>query len=322
MVHAALGEWAAARDPPRCHHGPLHRTVKPHRVLGVVRAGGVEAALTAQPARQEHAVHPDQADHAGASRSAGGPRSGTDPAPHESTRARVKRSFSSATRSCAFAPLIAERATSTMSDRGSARAASTRQAARRTRRARLRTTAPPTRRPATNATFPEPGATKATTRPPWNGRPCEMTRPTSDAPVRVSRSSPVRPRASCDPSRDASPGSRARPACACGAGTRGSSFACGCWVGRFAWTMSPHELEDAEAGSGRPPRVYGDASEQDKARDGRKTVKRPVSPVRVENPGAIFAGAFPPGGPRRPPPVYAERTLPRWVSTSVERRCG
>jgi hypothetical protein len=293
VVDPAPRERTASRDPPCGEGGPLHGAVNLNRFLRIVRARGIETALTAEPPRQHHAVQADRADERRTSRRAGDPRRAPQCSAHESTRARTSRSFNSATRSCVLAPLIAERATRTMSASRTARDRSSTQAARRTRLARFRATAPPTRRPATNATFPEPGATKATTRPAWNGRPSDRTRPTSGARVAAARSGREL-RAALGAAAREHGATRPRPHAEAEAVRLLASTVVGLerslgHLGLAEGSVGARTGRTAGRGG-----VYGRGSTQDKAAVRRKTVKRPRHAPRVENPGAIFRRAFPP----------------------------
>src|SRR5262245_7794020 len=165
-VEPALRERTAPSDPPGTHERSLDRAVLADRLLGVVRAGGGEAALPAKRARQRQPVQMDDPDQEHPDRRPRMPE-GTAQAAHlRITCARESNSPTSATRSCVRDPTIAALATTTMSYPFSTSIASSRHAARRILRARLRSTAPPILRPATNATDPVPGATNTITRSP------------------------------------------------------------------------------------------------------------------------------------------------------------
>jgi len=267
MVHAPVGERPTPRDAPHGHEAPLARPVDPDRVLRVPRARGIELALAAEPPRQRRAIHPDQRDQEPTSRGAQDPQTRSHPSDHVVTCARFSSSSISATRSCVLAPRIVPRATHAMSNRSRPGGASSRHAARMILRARLRTTAPPTRRPTTNATVPRPGATKATTRSPWRGRPCSRIRRTSVA---------LRRTGGRDPSHGDAPRSRGPHGSASGPGSRGSSSACGCWAGTFAWT-SQGLLDD-----GRQSIRAGIHAGQ--RRSDEKDRQKPCSRAPVENP--------------------------------------
>src|SRR5262245_4401037 len=165
-VVPARGERAASRDPPGAHQGSSDRAVLADRVLGVVRAGGGEAALPAERSGQREPVHVYQSDQEQPELCPGRPRGTADAVHLRVTCARESNCPTSATSSCVRAPTIAALATTTMSYPSSTSFASSRHAARRMRRARLRSTAPPILRPATNATDPVPGATNTITRSP------------------------------------------------------------------------------------------------------------------------------------------------------------
>ena len=175
-VDATGAERIAPQDAPRRERRPTDGAVLADRILGVVRARGVEAALAAEPPRKRRAIDADQPD---LERANGSARRTEATADHLRTSgSRRSSSFISATRSCVFAPRMASRATMTTSFPSPAVGATSRQASLRIRLARFRWTAPPTRRDATTATSPEPGARNSTTRLECNDRPTSNTRRT------------------------------------------------------------------------------------------------------------------------------------------------
>ena len=187
MVDAAPREGSAPGNAPGCERCPADRTVPPDRLLGVLGAGGGEAALASQPARERHLIEANQADQQEPDRRPERPEGVAKPARHRITCARVSNPSTSDASSCVRAPAIVALATRTTSFPSTTLGASSRHAARRMRRARLRRTAPPTRRPATNAADPVPGATNSTTRSAWNALPSLSTRSTFVWSARLGR---------------------------------------------------------------------------------------------------------------------------------------
>ena len=241
MVHPAVGERPASRDPPGRHQHAPKRAMRADRILRVARARRVEAALRPQPTRKRCAVSLYETDEHEPRRCAGGPEEASDArhrpegpadARHRAvTCARASSSATSVTSSCVRVSRIPARATSATSCPPPTFGATSRQAARRIRRARLRSTAPPTRRPATNATVPEPGTTNTITRSPWNARPVDRMRRTRFRPV-----APATPIAEPGPSTGGARRSRGPRGSACGCGSRGASPGGGCSADTFAST--------------------------------------------------------------------------------------
>lgn len=287
----------------------------PDRLLRVMRARGVEAALTAEPTRKDCAVNLDQHDERQTDRRPGRPHDATDGVHRRSTRARVSNSSNSVTRSWVFTPRIAARATSTTSLSSPARGASCCHAARRTRRARFRTTAPPTRRPATNATSPEPGATKATTLFPWDRRPSSSTRETWER-CREERRSAREPgavlgtTAGDDRAPGAGPHPHAEPVRLLAPPVvrleRSLGHPCLEFVGEPLVATAVRRVYVSHR------RSQTAVSRRHLEKDRQKAAAR----ARVEKPGAIFRRAFPRPGPA------GTMNLPQRVSTPVERCCG
>lgn len=60
VVDAPVGERPASQDPPRRYHAATERAVNADRLLRVMRAGGVELALSAERARQHEPVGADE----------------------------------------------------------------------------------------------------------------------------------------------------------------------------------------------------------------------------------------------------------------------
>jgi hypothetical protein len=192
----------------------------------------------------------------------------------------------------------------------------------------LRTTASPTRRPATNATVPEPGATNTTTRSPWNARPVDTTRPTSAllvAPLRRQSGPALGPAAGEDRATRAGPhpdpeavalGSPAvvrlvRP-------LRHRSASCPRGSHR---DRSRRPRRSTESRLERPAATEYSRWAVSMSRGpsrARKCAKRPSSTSRVENSGAIFRRAPPPG----PVPPTGRFCPSPQISTHVERLCG
>src|SRR3972149_6265711 len=151
MVDAAPGERPAPNHPPRGHEASLHRAVRPDRILRVVRAGGVETALTAEVRRQDQPVDAKEREQGQARGRADRPRQVAEEGHGRATRASWRSWVISATRSCVFAPRMAALATQVTSYPARRAGSIPSHAARSTRLARLRFTALPTLRPATKA---------------------------------------------------------------------------------------------------------------------------------------------------------------------------
>jgi hypothetical protein len=246
VVHPAVGERPAPRDPPGRHQRAAQRAMRADRILGVARARRVEAALGAQPPRKRCAVSFYESDQHEPRGCAGDPQETPDARHRAVTFARASSSSTSVTSSCVRVSRIPARATSATSNPPPTFGATSRQAARRIRRARLRSTAPPTRRPATNATVPEPGTTNSITRSPWNARPADRMRRTRFRPV-----APARPIAEPGPSTGGARRSHGPRASACGCGNRGASPGGGCSAERFASTSGPSRFERPTPKAGR-----------------------------------------------------------------------
>jgi hypothetical protein len=60
LIDASVRERPASQDPPRRHDAATERAVKADRLLRVMRAGGVELALSAERARQHEPVGADE----------------------------------------------------------------------------------------------------------------------------------------------------------------------------------------------------------------------------------------------------------------------
>lgn len=143
-------------------------------VFGVLAAGRMESALTAEGTRKRDSIQANERDQ-------GDPYRGSPPPDslandhHRFSFLLVRRFVISLTRSWVVAVRIAALATRTASEPG-AKAATCGHAARSTRRARFRSTAPPRRFPATTASRSGPGARNTTTRFPWDERPSSRIR--------------------------------------------------------------------------------------------------------------------------------------------------